>query len=148
MSNKLLISMLILFLAILNHCARSERETASAPDPSASIMTDTPIPATDTATPLPTWTHTPIPPSATATPLPTLANTSDEANTSAETNLPTNTPEPTLRPIPTDTPAPTNTPEPTPTPDWLRVAGRTAEGLPYLGNPQAPVKLIDYSDFM
>lgn len=154
MSNKLSIAIVIFFLAILNNCARGGTETASAPDSSSSIATDTLIPATGTATPLPTWTHTPVPPSATATPLPTLADTSDEADTSAETNLPTNTPEPTPTPIPTntpvptDTPVPTNTPDPTPIPDWLTVTGRTEEGLLYLGNPQAPVRLIDYSDFM
>ncbi|MCQ3974253.1 MAG: hypothetical protein DPW09_12470 [Anaerolineae bacterium] len=32
--------------------------------------------------------------------------------------------------------------------DWLTVEGKTADNLPYLGNPEAPVTLIDYSDFL
>lgn len=32
--------------------------------------------------------------------------------------------------------------------DWLTVMGRTDEGLATLGNPDATVTMIDYSDFM
>ena len=32
--------------------------------------------------------------------------------------------------------------------DWLTVSGRTADGLAMLGNPDAPVTMIDYADFM
>lgn len=32
--------------------------------------------------------------------------------------------------------------------DWLAIMGRTDEGLATLGNPDAAVTLIDYSDFM
>jgi hypothetical protein len=32
--------------------------------------------------------------------------------------------------------------------DWLAVEGKTGENLTYLGNPNAPVTIIDYSDFM
>jgi hypothetical protein len=32
--------------------------------------------------------------------------------------------------------------------DWLTVEGKTADNLAYLGNPNAPVTLIDYSDFL
>jgi hypothetical protein len=55
-------------------------------------------------------------------------------------------PEPTL--APTDTPSPEPTATPTPEPDWTNTVGRTADNLVYLGNPEAPVTLIDYSDFM
>jgi hypothetical protein len=70
---------------------------------------------------------------------------------------------PTLRPVDafvapaTDTPPPkptftkTPSPEPTATPtpaDWLKNVGRTEDNLIYLGNPEAPVTLIDYSDFL
>lgn len=52
---------------------------------------------------------------------------------------------------------PTATSEPVPTPteavaaaevDWLTVEGRTENDLPALGNPDALVTVIDYSDFM
>ena len=51
-------------------------------------------------------------------------------------------------PVFTDTPTPAPTPTPTPEPDWLNTVGRTDDGLVYLGNPEAPVTMIDYSDFM
>ncbi|MCB0166899.1 MAG: hypothetical protein KDI79_21915 [Anaerolineae bacterium] len=54
--------------------------------------------------------------------------------------------EPEATTVPTDTPAPTATP--TPVPDWLTNYGRTTENLMYLGNPDAPVTLVDFSDFM
>ena len=88
----------------------------------------------------------------TSTPMPTA--------TQAPTQVPTQTVEPTNEPptptdvIPTETPLPvvadTPTPEPSPTPetDWLTVTGRTVENLAYRGNPNAPIRLVDYSDFM
>ena len=45
--------------------------------------------------------------------------------------------------------APTAAPaSPSPTPDWLLVESRTALYQPSLGNPEAPVVLTDYSDFL
>ena len=32
--------------------------------------------------------------------------------------------------------------------DWLTVEGKTTDNLAYLGNPDAPVTIIDYSDFL
>jgi hypothetical protein len=32
--------------------------------------------------------------------------------------------------------------------DWLTVGGKTEENLTFLGNPEASVTIIDYSDFM
>lgn len=49
---------------------------------------------------------------------------------------------------PTDTPTPEPSATPTPEPDWLNTFGRTEDNLMYLGNPDAPVTLIDFSDFM
>jgi hypothetical protein len=46
---------------------------------------------------------------------------------------------------PTNTPVP---PTPTPEPDWLNHFSRTAENLAVMGNPNAPVTMMDYSDFM
>ena len=61
---------------------------------------------------------------------------------------PAATPEPTALP-PTDTPAPAATKEVAPS---VPVEGEvpmgfTAEGLPYRGDPDAPVTLWEYSDF-
>jgi hypothetical protein len=60
------------------------------------------------------------------------------------TTAPSSTPEP-------PSPATLQSPSPSPSPtevDWLSVSGRTQDELPTLGNPDAPVTLIDYSDFM
>ena len=62
--------------------------------------------------------------------------------------------EATVAPLPTDTPAPITTPAPTPvvpdTPvpasDWTQTAAQV-DGVYVLGNPNAPIRLIDYSDF-
>jgi hypothetical protein len=51
-------------------------------------------------------------------------------------------------------PAETQTDETEPEPavqaevDWLAVEGKTADNLAFLGNPDAPVTMIDYSDFL
>jgi len=56
--------------------------------------------------------------------------------------------------VATATPEPTYTPtsEPTPTPtevvDWLTVSGKIEGGYNYLGNPDAPITMIDFSDFL
>ncbi len=61
-------------------------------------------------------------------------------------------PVPTAVPTETPTTAPTAAVPPTPT---AAVAlfnglphGITAEGFPYLGDPDAPITMIDYSDFL
>ena len=56
--------------------------------------------------------------------------------------------EPEATAVPSDTPTPVPTATPTPEPDWLNNSGRTTENLMYLGNPNAPVTLVDFSDFM
>ena len=79
------------------------------------------------------------------------------------TRQPTADPQPTAPPAPTNTPepatvaaeptataqpvaeaAPTATPEPAP--DWTQTA-TLIDGLYVRGNPNAPIRLIDYSDF-
>ncbi|RLT37979.1 MAG: hypothetical protein DWI57_12870 [Chloroflexi bacterium] len=52
--------------------------------------------------------------------------------------------EPTATPQPVAQPAPTNTPEPEA--DWTQTAA-LVDGLYVRGNPNAPIRLIDYSDF-
>jgi protein-disulfide isomerase len=83
-----------------------------------------------TATPRPTATHT-------AAPTHTVAAVATAAvvNVTATQVAPTDTPIPA-----TDTP--------TPEPDWLNTVGRTADNMAFLGNPDASVVVIDYSDFM
>lgn len=65
---------------------------------------------------------------------------------------PASAPEPTAKPTPlppTDTPAPTVTTEvPTPATSEGEVPmGFTEDGLPYRGNPDAPVTLSEHSEF-
>jgi len=80
------------------------------------------------------------------------------ATTAPATNAPTNvpiivhTPQPpnnaTIALSPTSAPAPTNTVAPQSNSDAPIPSGATAEGYFYLGNPDAQVTVIDYSDFL
>ena len=64
---------------------------------------------------------------------------------------PTATPKPTAKPLsPTDTPAPSATTEvilPSISGSGEVAMGFTEEGSPYRGNPDAPVTLLEYSDY-
>lgn len=93
-----------------------------------------------TVTPLPTDAPAPSP-----TPIPTVTLPPPTATAPAAT-VPA-----AAEPVATEAPtaAPTDTVAlPTPTPDWLLVEGRSADGLPTLGNPDAPITVLDYSDFL
>ena len=57
---------------------------------------------------------------------------------------PTATPEPTATPTPVP---PTDTPEPAVTSEGEVPMGFTEEGAPYRGNPNAPVTLVEHSEF-
>jgi hypothetical protein len=95
--------------------------------------------ATATTVPAPTATNIPIPPTATTRPAQGTSSIGSAADPSAAPSQP-----PTMTP----SPLPTATLTPTRDVDWATVTGRTTEGLNYLGNPQAPVTMIDFSDFM
>jgi outer membrane biosynthesis protein TonB len=66
----------------------------------------------------------------------------------------TQAPEPTEVVVTPTEPAEVPTTETEPEPavqaevDWLTVEGKTADNLAFLGNPDAPVTMIDYSDFL
>lgn len=96
-------------------------------------------------------------PAPTAAP-PTQASTTEPAAPPTHTPLPAQTeamPEPAAAGeqatvAPTE-PEATTPPEPAPPAaevDWLTVEGKTADDFTYLGNPDAPVTIIDYSDFL
>ncbi len=91
------------------------------------------------AAPIPTENNEPLP----APILPTATNIALP---------PTQAPAMMAKTEPTATPTATPIPEPTatftPEPDWLAVTGRTGQNQIFLGNPDAPVTMIDYSDFM
>jgi hypothetical protein len=58
------------------------------------------------------------------------------------------TPEPTATPLPpTDTPATTEVLIPSISTSGEVAMGFTEDGAPYQGNPDAPVTLLEYSDF-
>ena len=121
---------LMLLTAFMPAC-----ESLTGDDPAAPVravivfVTPSPTPL-PTATPEPTSTNVPV-----ATAMPVVSVVSMEA-----------TEPPTAPPPPSATPEPT--PTATPEPDWLNTVGRTGDELVYLGNPDAPVTLIDYSDFL
>jgi hypothetical protein len=81
------------------------------------------------------------------TPAPEIAVESTEVATVA----PQTTTEPAAATMPEATIEPVEATVADPQPavsDWLTVEGKTADNLAYLGNPDAPVTMIDYSDFL
>jgi len=103
------------------------------PEPEAVVASPTVqavalVEVSTTATPLPT--NVPLPTPASSTPLPTAVPV-DESVVTAEPAV--------LNP----------SPSPTSEPDPLQViSGQTAEGAFFLGAPDAPITVIDYSDFL
>ena len=95
---------------------------------------------------------------------PTPAQTAASTPPLLPTDTPIPTPEPTNPPEPaavTEAPAePTATVESAPAPespatpapvvevDWLSVEGKTDQGYAYRGNPDAPITITDFSDFL
>ena len=113
----------IILILLLTACSAEQPETptvAASPMSQALALED--APAMVTAAP------TAAPPS--ATPLPTDEPV-DEPTASAEPA--------TVTPLP----SPTSEPEP-----LQIISGQTAEGAFFLGAPDAPVTVIDYSDFL
>ena len=131
-----IIVMLLLLLPVLSACGALAESVPALPAESESVEV-----AFVTASPTSPPTDTPVP---TFTPTPVVEPTAVLTDTSLPTATPS--PEPTLPP--TDTPTPEPTATSTPEPDWLNSVGRTEHNLVYLGNPAAPVTLIDYSDFL
>ncbi len=139
----------IIFAAMLLLPACTQTAAEVPPTPTEiPVATAVPSPS-PTVLPDPSPTNTP-PPSATDVPAVIAQATEPQQIPSVEIKAvtPTETPPPTNTPLPTDTPVPTDTPSPTPEPDWATNYGRTTENLMYLGNPNAPVTIIDFSDFM
>lgn len=86
------------------------------------VSTPTPLPATD------------IPPTDLPAPVVETAVSTEVAGAVEETPVaPTDMPEPTAEPTATA---------------FVVESGRTPEGAYFLGNPDAPLTLIDYSDFL
>jgi hypothetical protein len=81
-----------------------------------------------TATPLPTTA--PLPTLASSTPLPTTVPVDESVVTAEPAAL-------------TPSPSPTGEPDPVQV-----ISGQTAEGAFFLGAPDAPITVIDYSDFL
>lgn len=119
--------LLLTFLCGLMIMACSSRAVNGTDIPAGSVAQATP---TATATMIPA-TATPIKPTATVV----QAIIAPATKTSRPSATPTNTPSP----------EPTATPTPV---DWLKRVDRTEDQLITLGNPDAPVMMIDYSDFM
>lgn len=113
-------------LLILSGCGGAAPAPTAAPPTQAS--------STEPAAPP---TNTPLPAQAEAIAEPTAAG---EQATVAPTE-----------PAAAQEPEATTPPEPAPPAaevDWLTVEGKTADDFTYLGNPDAPVTIIDYSDFL
>ncbi|MBX3052974.1 MAG: hypothetical protein KF753_15940 [Caldilineaceae bacterium] len=98
-----------------------------APEPQAVDVRTTPVPAPE-ATTAPAPTETPEPAPVAAEPIATMP----------AATAPPATVQPAVEPVPTSALEPE--------PDWTQTAS-LVDGLYVLGNPNAPIRLVDYSDF-
>lgn len=122
-------------MLILAACGGAVPEAAPVSQVEATATALLPT-ATNTALPEPTEIGMePTAESEQATVTPT-----EEPATSAPEATATSEPEPPETPT-SEPPAPADV-------NWLTVEGKTEAGFTYLGNPDAPVTLLDYSDFM
>lgn len=113
--------LLIMLMLLVSACG-----PAAAPQPPAT--SDSEVAEAVVATEIPA-THTAVPATNTPETAPSTATTVVQEMTA----------------VPTDTAVP---PTETPVPDWLNTFSRDSNNLAVLGNPDAPVTLTDYSDFM
>jgi len=122
-------------LLILTACSNTPAEPTPNSSQPVVVTEDVAPPSTDTPSPEPTTANrepaTVIPPDT-----PTVAMIAEESSETPAEATPTE-----------EMMAPTVTPTPEEI-DWQMVEGRTENNLPYLGNPEAPVTIIDYSDFL
>lgn len=143
-------SLIVLTLSILTACGGASSEPVASPTPAATA-TDTPTVVVDTPTPEPTMTMVEqtakqdemagtIEPDTTVEPTIDMAATADMVET----------PEIASEAASEMMETPEMEPEAVPQAevDWLTVEGKTDEGFTYLGNPDASVTIIDYSDFL
>lgn len=99
-------------------------------------------PAAETPDPSPVAQATAVSPTSQPTDPPTAVPTATAVIPRPSTPAP-----PTA--VPTDPPPePTGVPTDEPAPEPAIIAGRTEEGAFFLGSPDAPVTMIDYSDFL
>jgi protein-disulfide isomerase len=130
---KSLIYALMVLTLLLAACSVSGPEAEGSVSPDNSALVEEQV--TETSPPIPTdepQISTP-PPAETEMPTPAVIQTATEAS---EQEAP-------IEPL-TITPLPVATEEPA----ALVVSGQTDEGAFFLGNPDAPVTVIDYSDFL
>lgn len=91
----------------------------------------------------------PTPPATTA--VPQALPQPQATNTVSPTFPPPTEPPATVTAVPTQTPLPLATAPPPPAPASVEprvTSGQTAEGVFFRGDPDAPVTILDYSDFL
>jgi hypothetical protein len=131
------VTFLILITVLLLAACGGPEVAESVAEVAAPLEEAASPPATATAAPLPTDTSTPLPevPTDAPTSAPLEENTQEAPTAETAAN-----PDPTAPVEPT-----VEVEEPTP---LQMISGQTAEGAYFYGDPDAPVTLFDYSDFL
>ena len=104
------------------------------------------LPASSASAPTAVEPAAPVDPTATAA-APTAESSNEASETSTESDGDASAAEAAVAADAPEESAPAEEAAVKPV-DWLTVMGRTEEGLATLGNPDASVTMIDYSDFM
>lgn len=128
---------------------------SGSPEPNIAPVEEAVSPATATVVVnTPTSQPTPVAVEPAAPPMNEAAQSDPAATATHVVEAETQAPEPTEAIAAPTEPAEAPTTESEPDPpvqaevDWLTVEGKTDENLAFLGNPDAPVTMIDYSDFL
>ena len=141
-------TLILPLIFLLPACGVSPEPNIAPIEEAVSPATATVVVNTPTSQPTPIVVEPTTPPASEAAQLDPVETATDVVEPTAQAPEPTEVvaapTEPAEAPIAETEPEPPVQEEV----DWLSVEGKTPDNLAFLGNPDAPITMIDYSDFL